>query len=282
MARSEAREASRERDQRHGVSRNGAAIDAAHRLAQARAGHRFDRGRDLALHGMIRRDIALRIDAHRAGETDEARVFARAIVVQGGRRPPRARKRAGFVLAERPMRAAFERPFIVSRFGEHRARGRDMVLASRVRGAAERNLLVAETQAIRGAACDKRQGLQRLDGGARINRLARRRQRPSPPDRPHRRPRRLRDGRNSTRPPRVASTTTGLAMILSRREDKLWRQNASFGPVSTLNRYCRGAKTKQTARCSQRRRIVHTSAEHPLHLQSRGGCRSRSKSPSAF
>ena len=68
------------------------------------------------------------------------------------------------------MRAAFERPFIVARFGEHRARGRDMVLASRVRRAAERNLLVAQTQAIRGAAFDKRQGLQRLDGGARINR----------------------------------------------------------------------------------------------------------------
>ena len=83
---------------------------------------------------------------------------------------PRARQCARFVLAERPMRAAFERAFIVSRFGEHRARGRDMVLASRVRRAAERNLLVAETQAVRGAACDKRQSLERLDGGARINR----------------------------------------------------------------------------------------------------------------
>ena len=68
------------------------------------------------------------------------------------------------------MRAAFERAFIVSSFREHAARGRDMVLASRVRRAGERNLLVAETQAVRGAACDERQGLQRLDGGARINR----------------------------------------------------------------------------------------------------------------
>ena len=68
------------------------------------------------------------------------------------------------------MRAAFERPFIVSRFGEHRARGRDMILAARVRRAAERNLLVAQTQAVRSAARDERQGLQRLDGGARINR----------------------------------------------------------------------------------------------------------------
>ena len=69
------------------------------------------------------------------------------------------------------MSAAFERPFIVSGFGEHCARGRDMVLASRVRRAAERNLLVAQTDAVRGAAFDQRQGLQRLDGGARIDRL---------------------------------------------------------------------------------------------------------------
>ena len=68
------------------------------------------------------------------------------------------------------MRAAFKRAFVVSSFREHPARSRH-VLASRVRRAAERNLLVAETQAVRGAACDERQGLQRLDGGARINRL---------------------------------------------------------------------------------------------------------------
>ena len=67
------------------------------------------------------------------------------------------------------MCAAFERAFVVSRFREHRARDRDMLLAARVGRAAERNLLLAQTEAVRGAACDKRQGLQRLDGGARIN-----------------------------------------------------------------------------------------------------------------
>src|ERR1700722_4745135 len=170
MASPEALEASRERDQRNGVSRNCAAIDAAHCLAQPRASHPFDRRRDLALHRMVRRDIAIRIHAHRAGKADEARVFARAIVVQSGRRPPRARERPRFVLAERPMRAAFEHPFIVSRFGEHIAHGRDMLLAARVRRAGERNFLVAQTEAVRSAARDERQGLQRLDGGARINR----------------------------------------------------------------------------------------------------------------
>src|ERR1700722_4353582 len=170
MASPEAREAPRERNHRHGVSRNGAPIYTAHRLAQPRARHRFDRRRDLALHGMVRRDIALRVRAHRAGKTEEARVFARAIVVQSGRRPPRARKCPRFLLAEWPMNIAFEHPFIVSNFGDHRARGRDMILASRVRRAAERNLLVAEPQAVRGAARAERQGLQRLDRGARINR----------------------------------------------------------------------------------------------------------------
>src|SRR6185437_14306076 len=68
------------------------------------------------------------------------------------------------------MRAAFERALIVPRLGEHGARGRDMVLTSRMRRAAERNLLVAEPKAVRGAARDKRQSLERLDGRARINR----------------------------------------------------------------------------------------------------------------
>ena len=157
MARPETREASRERDQREGVSRNGAAVDATHLLAQLSPGHRFDRRGDLALHGVIGRDITLWIHVHRAREADEARMFARAIVVQRGWRPARARERPRFLLAERPMRAAFERPFIVSRFAEHRARGRDMVLTSRVGCAAERDLLVAQTEAVRSAAYDKRQ-----------------------------------------------------------------------------------------------------------------------------
>ena len=48
-----------------------------------------------------------------------------------------------------------------------------MVLASGMRRAGERNLLVAQTQPIGGAALDERQGLQRLDGGARIDRPVR-------------------------------------------------------------------------------------------------------------
>ena len=39
-----------------------------------------------------------------------------------------------------------------------------------MRRAGERNLLVAQTKAVRGAAFDERQGLHRLDRGARINR----------------------------------------------------------------------------------------------------------------
>ena len=90
--------------------------------------------------------------------------------MQSGRRAPRTRECTRFVLAKRPMRAAFERVFIMIHFGEHRARSREMVLASRVGGAAERDLLVAQTEPIRSAAGDKGQGLERLDGGAGINR----------------------------------------------------------------------------------------------------------------
>ncbi len=83
---------------------------------------------------------------------------------------PSARERPHFVLSKRPMRAAFERTFIMIRFGEHRAGGREMVFAARMGGAAERNLLVAQTEPCRSAAGDERQGLKRLDCGAGINR----------------------------------------------------------------------------------------------------------------
>ena len=83
---------------------------------------------------------------------------------------PEARERAPLLFAERPMRAAFERAFVISGFGEHRAHRRDMGLAAGVRGAGKRDLVVAEAEAIGGAAFDERQGLQGLDGGARINR----------------------------------------------------------------------------------------------------------------
>ncbi len=53
------------------------------------------------------------------------------------------RANARFGLAERPVSAALERALIVTHFGEHSARGRDMVLAPRVGRAAERNFLVA-------------------------------------------------------------------------------------------------------------------------------------------
>ena len=68
------------------------------------------------------------------------------------------------------MDAAFERPFVAPGLGEHRARGRHMVFAARVGRAGERDLLVAQAQAVGRAAFDKRHGLQRLDRRARIDR----------------------------------------------------------------------------------------------------------------
>ena len=68
------------------------------------------------------------------------------------------------------MDAAFENPLVEAGLGEHRARRRDMVLTARMRCAGKRNLLVAEPQAVSGAAFDERESLQRLDGRARIDR----------------------------------------------------------------------------------------------------------------
>ena len=57
----------------------------------------------------LRRDIAAMIDAGRAGDADEARMLARAIVVQRRRRAAGARQRLARSLMRGPMRAAFER-----------------------------------------------------------------------------------------------------------------------------------------------------------------------------
>ncbi len=68
------------------------------------------------------------------------------------------------------MRAAFERALVAPRLGEHRLRQRDMLVLAGVGGAGERNLPVAQAQPVGGAALDERQGLERLDRRARIDR----------------------------------------------------------------------------------------------------------------
>ena len=79
----------------------------------------------------------------------------------------RADEGLGGTCARRQMRAAFEIGLAPPRFGQHRRGRRDMARLAAVRGAGERQFGIAEAVAVGGAALDQRQGLQRLDGGAR-------------------------------------------------------------------------------------------------------------------
>ena len=111
------------------------------------------------------------IDTCRAGDAHEARMLAGAIVVQRGRRAAGVRQRMVRSLVRRPVRAAFERRRVEAGARQHAARDLDMRRLAAVARTRERKLRVAEPVAIRGAALDQRQRLQRLHGGARIDRL---------------------------------------------------------------------------------------------------------------
>ena len=68
------------------------------------------------------------------------------------------------------MGAAAQRRGIERRLRQHARDARDMPRLAGMRGAGQRQLLVAEAVSIRGAGLDQRQSLQRLDRGARENR----------------------------------------------------------------------------------------------------------------
>ena len=105
-----------------------------------------------------------------AGEADEAGMLARAVVVQLAGLMAGADERFGGTGAGRQMGAAFEIGLAPPRFGEHRRGCRDMARLAAVGGAGERQFGIAEAVAVGGAALDQRQGLQRLDRGARKDR----------------------------------------------------------------------------------------------------------------
>ena len=150
--------------------RDRAAVDAALVFRYADAGQRLDRGAHLALHRMAGRHIAVMIDAARAGDADEARMLAGAIVVQRRRRTAGARERLARGLVRGPVRAAFERRAVEPGARQHAARDRDMRRLAAMTGAGKREFLVAEAVAVGRAALDQRQRLQRLHGRARKHR----------------------------------------------------------------------------------------------------------------
>src|SRR5439155_460807 len=89
----EAREGEREAFQRYAPCRDRAAIDTASISVKSNAGEAFQRGAYLTLHQMICRRIAAMIYARRAGDAEEARMLARAVVVQRRGRATRTGQR---------------------------------------------------------------------------------------------------------------------------------------------------------------------------------------------
>ena len=105
--------------------------------------------------------------AQQAGEAQESGVLARAVVVQRGRLAPGGGDRAGDRLDARPVGAALERACVEAGLGEHARDHGDVLGLAVVRRAGDRELLVVELEALRGAALDQRNRLQHLDRRAR-------------------------------------------------------------------------------------------------------------------
>src|ERR1700761_3670341 len=106
---------------------------------------------------MLGLDIATGRLAQMPGGGQEAAMLARAIIMGGGR-------------IGRQMRAAFEILAPQPGAAEPRSDGRDMRRLAVMRGAGQCQLLGTAAIAVGGAALDQRQGLERLDGGAGIDR----------------------------------------------------------------------------------------------------------------
>jgi hypothetical protein len=155
--------------QRDRPGRHRAAVDRATVVAEYGAGEVFQHRLDLALDRMLRLPVIGMVDALGTGDAQEASVLAGAIVVQR-RRLAGARHRGDRGLRHRPVGAAAQRRGIEPGLRQHARDPRDMPRLAGMRGAGQRQLFVAEAESVGGAGLDQRQGLQRLDRGARENR----------------------------------------------------------------------------------------------------------------
>src|SRR5262249_34877512 len=114
--------------------------------------------------------IAVVIDAHGAGRTQESRMLARAIVMQRTCSAAAARERLRRRLMNRPMGPAFQGARVESGPRQHAGGSRDMTGLATVRGAGERELLRGKAVAVDGPGLDQHQRLQRLDRRTRKRR----------------------------------------------------------------------------------------------------------------
>ena len=118
---------------------------------------------------MLGRLVALDRQSRSAGEAEEARVLAGAIVVKRRGREVLGRERARCRFAGGPVHAAFEGLSVLPRLREHAESGLRMHGLASVRRAGEGKLRVGQAQTVGNAALDQGQSLQRLDGGSRID-----------------------------------------------------------------------------------------------------------------
>ncbi len=186
-------------------------------MARIETGRRLQRRRDLAHQRMPGPHIAGHEAAQRVGRDRPRRPAgsrgrrsrhacpSSCCAARTGQRGERLRARLG-----RQLDAALEHRRVDARLGEHAGRGAHMRRLAVVRGAGERQFVVGQVEPVGRAALDQRQRLQRLDRAAREDRAfdiaerrehARHRHRPPPP---------TPVCADSTIPPRITSTSTGL------------------------------------------------------------------------
>ncbi len=155
---------------RHRDHRDAAAVDAARHVAQLAARHLLQDAEQALLHRMLVLDIALGPLADMHGGRQEPGMLAAAIVVRACRLAARAQHRLHGRLVRRPVRAAFQildaEPDAMQP-ARHRL---DMARLGIVRGGGERDLRGAELEAVGRARFHQRDGEQRLDRGAAIDR----------------------------------------------------------------------------------------------------------------
>ena len=171
-------EAQRQLAQRDGVGGDRAAVGADRRFGQIGAGGRGQRGAHFAHHRVIRPDVAAhelrRLQpgraCHQAADADEARVFARAVVVQRGRRFAGAGHRLDRAVGIGPVAAALQRRDIEPGLGQQTRGGGHVRRLAAVRGAGQRQFSVVQPEGLGRATGHQRQRLQHLAGRAREDR----------------------------------------------------------------------------------------------------------------
>jgi hypothetical protein len=163
----EFREAIGERGERHRVGRDRAAIDphGVHRVGRTR--EILKRLADGFLHRVLAPHIAPRVLVESAGEADETRMLARAIVVERTGLGARNRQSPGRGFAHGPVGAAFEAIPVLARLGEHGGGGLGVSRLAGMGGAGERDLRIGEPEPVGDAAFHQRQHLKPLHGRAR-------------------------------------------------------------------------------------------------------------------